>query len=143
MNFKLTGVIEEIKAVQEVSATFSKRELILHVPNERGESKWDDHFKIEFHKNSMSKLDDWSKGTTVEVSCSLRGKPWEKNGVVNHFTSIVGFDIAKVADIPVANNGNDAVNDFVNQGVGGAPNITQQPEDQGDNDDLPFDQGSR
>jgi len=89
---EVSGRVEFIGATQEVSATFSKRELVVTTSEQYPQS-----ISIEFNKCSL--LDKVNVGDDVTVGVNLRGRKWvNPQGESKYFNTIQGWKIDK-ADV--------------------------------------------
>jgi len=89
---EVSGRVEFIGATQEVSATFSKRELVVTTNETYPQS-----ISIEFNKCSL--LDKVNVGDDVTVGVNLRGRKWvNPQGESKYFNTIQGWKIDK-ADV--------------------------------------------
>ena len=91
---EVIGRVKVINPVQQVSATFKKRELVVTT-----EEQYPQHIMIEF---TQDKTD--TPGEQVKVSINLRGREWvNPQGETKYFNSIQGWRIEKMqAEAPAA-----------------------------------------
>jgi len=76
---EITGIIYQINDTVEVGANrFRKREFIVTIPDERGNTQYDQVVKFECIKDGCDKLDAFQKGDEVDVAFNLKGN--EHNG---------------------------------------------------------------
>lgn len=88
----ITGKIEKIGDVQNVSATFKKRELVV-----RTEEQYPQPLMIEFTQDKTSLLDNYKLGDQVTVSINIRGREWKSpQGDMKYFVSLQGWRIGGV-----------------------------------------------
>lgn len=96
---QVTGFILQIGQTVPVPTRngqpFQKRELILDASNyDRFTGrKIENYPSMEFTQNNCSKLDNFNEGDLVTVSFVLSGVKSEKDGQVNYFTHVKGYDI--------------------------------------------------
>ena len=130
---EIRGKVHEIGAVQQVTDTFKKRDLIVQYAEN---PQFVEYIRFEATQDRTAIFDNLNVGDEVEVSFNLRGRPWtNRDGVTSYFNSLVAWRVAKVMTEPVP---------------GGAPQGTQAPQtfnapptvdisaDDGKDDDLPF-----
>ena len=87
----LNGKIKAINEVQNVSASFKKRELVL-TTNEQ----FPQDILIEFTQDKCDVLNSYNVGEEVIVDINLRGREWiNPQGEVKYFNSIQGWRIQK------------------------------------------------
>ena len=115
---KVTGNIVKIGDVQNISASFRKRELVIKTAEQ-----YPQFVSIEFVQDNGGLLDAnfCTQGALVDVSINLKGREWEnpQTKEVKYFNSIQGWRIQE-AVVEVA--------------------VDAQSPDRGDNtdDDFPF-----
>ncbi|UYW00836.1 DUF3127 domain-containing protein [Flavobacterium agricola] len=139
---EISGRIKFIGQQQQITATFSKRELVVTT-----EEQYPQHILVEFTQDKCPLLDAYQVGEPVRVSINLRGREWvNPQGETKYFNSIQGWRIEKNQpagfEEPQYNNQpntNFAAPAFNNQG----PAINIEPAsfnsfDADDSDDLPF-----
>lgn len=96
---EVIGRVKVINPVQQVSATFKKRELVVTT-----EEQYPQHIMIEFTQDKTDLLNNYTPGEQVKVSINLRGREWvNPQGETKYFNSIQGWRIEKVqAEVPAA-----------------------------------------
>ena len=88
---ELNGKIKAINEVQNVSASFKKRELVL-TTNEQ----YPQDILIEFTQDKCDVLNSYNTGEDVIVSINIRGREWiNPEGEAKYFNSIQGWKINK------------------------------------------------
>lgn len=124
---EIRGKVHEIGAVQNVTDTFKKRDLIVSYAEN---PQFVEYIRFEATQDRVNIFDNLSVGEDIEVSFNLRGRPWtNKEGVTTYFNSLVAWRVTKLANtaIPAA-----------------APGLTEMPtpvdisSSGSDDDDLPF-----
>ena len=123
---EVLGKVKLINPVQQVSASFKKRELVVTT-----EEQYPQHILIEFAQDKTDLLNNYNVGEQVKVSINLRGREWTNpQGETKYFNSIQGW---RIEGAP--------------QAAGAPPMPPMPPADafeptsdinQEDNDDLPF-----
>ena len=98
---EVTGKVKVINPVQQISATFNKRELVVTT-----DEQYPQHILIEFGGGKSDLLDPYKVGEEVKVHINLRGREWvNPQGETKYFNSIQGWRIERVqgaAKIPPA-----------------------------------------
>ena len=89
---EVLGRVKLINPVQQVSASFKKRELVVTT-----EEQYPQHILIEFTQDKTDLLNNYNVGEQVKVSINLRGREWvNPQGEAKYFNSIQGWKIEKV-----------------------------------------------
>ena len=93
---EVIGKIKVINAVQQVSASFKKRELVVTTSEQ-----YPQHILIEFNQDKCDLLNQFKVGDEVNVSINLRGREWiNPQGDAKYFNQIQGWKISKITDAP-------------------------------------------
>lgn len=88
---EISGTIEKILPVQEVSASFKKREVVL-----RTEEQYPQPLIFEFAQDKTAELDGYNEGEKVKVSFDVRGREWKApTGDTKYFVSLRGWRIQR------------------------------------------------
>ena len=118
---EVTGKIKVINPVQQISATFNKRELVVTT-----DEQYPQHIMIEFTQDKTDLLNNYNQGEEVKVFINLRDREWvNPQGETKYFNSIQGWRIERpegAAKIPPA----------------AEPNIPPYNGNENEADDLPF-----
>ena len=87
---EIQGKIKLIKEVQEISATFKKRELILTT-----DEQYPQTLSVEFIQDKTDLLNNFKVDQSVKVGINLRGREWEnpETKELKYFNSIQGWRI--------------------------------------------------
>ena len=124
---ELTGTIEKIGDIQEISANFRKRELVL-----RTEEQYPQPIMIEFVQDKTSLPDQYNVGDKVTVGINIRGREWTSpKGEVKYFVSIQGWRIQAEQPAAAPSAPQSAPPTF---DAPETPDFSLDPQD----DDLPF-----
>jgi translation initiation factor IF-3 len=127
---EISGKIRLINPVQQVSASFKKRELVVTT-----DEQYPQNILVEFVQDKTDLLNTFQPGEDVKVSINLRGREWTSpQGELKFFNSIVGWRIEKMGATmgqpPVAQN---ISTQSVADGFEPATNFNEE-----EHDDLPF-----
>lgn len=123
---EVVGKIKHIGEIQQVSASFRKRELVVTT-----EEQYPQHILIEFNQDKCDILNSYKFQEDVRVGVNLRGREWvNPQGETRYFNSIQGWRIERTAapqsaTQQYANNQQPPAQQF-------QPQIGDEP------DDLPF-----
>lgn len=133
---QLNGIIKVIKPIQQVSATFSKREFVIET-----QEQYPQTIQLELHGDRVDIIESFTEGQEVECHINLRGRSWTNpQGEEKFFNTIVCWKI----QLP---NTNSAPQPQGQRSPSTAPTIPPvneqqfQPSSSGDgeeSDDLPF-----
>ena len=87
---EVQGSIKVIGEVQEISATFKKRELVVST-----DEQYPQTLSIEFIQDKTDLLNKFEVGQNVKVGINLRGREWEnpQTNEIKYFNSIQGWRI--------------------------------------------------
>ena len=84
---EIKGKVHEIGALQQVSETFKKRDLIIEYAEN---PTYPEFIRFEALQDKTSLFDSLKQGDDIEVSFNLRGRPWtDKTGKTSYFNSLV------------------------------------------------------
>ena len=124
---EVSGKVKVINPVQQVSASFKKRELVVTT-----EEQYPQHIMIEFTQDKSDLLNNVAVGDAVKVSLNLGGREWiNPQGETKYFNSIQGWRIEKMqAEAPVATHVQPIA---PSQAFEPATNFKEE-----EHDDLPF-----
>lgn len=94
---EVLGRVKMIGDVQQISATFKKREIVVTT-----EEQYPQHIMIEFTQDKADLLNQYNVGEQVRVSINLRGREWTNpQGETKYFNSIQGWRIERLqAEVP-------------------------------------------
>lgn len=93
---EIRGKVHEIGAVQNVTDTFKKRDLIVAYAEN---PQFVEYIRFEATQDRVNIFDNLSIGEEIEVSFNLRGRPWtNKDGVTTYFNSLVAWRVTKLAN---------------------------------------------
>ena len=124
---EVQGSIKVIGEVQEISATFKKRELVVST-----DEQYPQTLSIEFIQDKTDLLNKFEIGQNVKVGINLRGREWEnpQTKEIKYFNSIQGWRI----DLLENSNSDDELPPLDNL----SPFEPASETNDEDLDDLPF-----
>ena len=97
---ELKGKVHEIGALQQVSETFKKRDLIIEYAEN---PTYPEYIRFEALQDKTALFDSLKPGDDVEVSFNLRGRPWtDKTGKTSYFNSLVVWRINALTNTAAA-----------------------------------------
>lgn len=86
---QITGVIKVIKPIQQVSATFSKREFVIETNEQYVQT-----IQLELHGDRVDIIDSFTEGQEVECYINIKGRCWTNpQGEEKYFNTIVCWKI--------------------------------------------------
>ena len=89
---EIVGKIKHIGPDQQVSASFTKRELVITT-----DEQYPQHILTEFTQDKCDLLDPYKIGESVKVHINLRGREWvSPSGETRYFNSIQGWRIERL-----------------------------------------------
>lgn len=129
----VTGIIKRIGATQQVSNTFSKRELVITT-----QEQYPQHLSIDFTQNNCALLDVFQEGQSVTVDINLRGREWTSpQGEVKYFNTLQGWRISPTqAAAPATPDPLASQPSATSSAPSAAASVPSAEQD--DQDDLPF-----
>lgn len=87
----IIGIVHEIGALQQVSETFKKRDLIIEYAEN---PTYPEYVRFEALQDKTALFDSLKVGDQVTVHFNLRGRPYtDKAGKVSYFNSLVAWRI--------------------------------------------------
>lgn len=93
---EIKGKVHEVGAIQQVSETFKKRDLVVEYAEN---PSYPEYIKFEALQDKTALLDALKPGDEVEVSFNLRGRPWtNREGVTSYFNSLVVWRITALTN---------------------------------------------
>ncbi len=89
---QIKGTVKRVLKTQQVSATFSKREIHVEIPD----GQYPQTVSVEFTQDKTSLLDSVAVGQSVTIDINLRGREWTdpKTQEVRVFNTLQGWRIA-------------------------------------------------
>jgi hypothetical protein len=128
---EITGRVKVINEVQQVSASFKKRELVVTT-----DEQYPQHIIIEFTQEKTDMLSEYALGELIKVSINIRGREWvSPQGETKYFNSIQGWRIERmqVAAPAQPTYQTPPVTSSVTSPFEAAPSVIEE-----EHDDLPF-----
>jgi hypothetical protein len=123
---EIKGKVHEIGAVNQVSETFKKRDLVVEYAEN---PTYPEYIRFEAIQDKTSLFDNLKVGDQVEVSFNLRGRAWtNREGATSYFNSLIVWRITPLSNTAPASTPS-------------APAAVSAPVDVSTNqedDDLPF-----
>jgi len=123
---EVIGKVKVINAVQQVSASFKKRELVVTT-----DEQYPQHVLIEFNQDKCDLLNNYKVGESVKVDINLRGREWiNPQGEAKYFNQIQGWRISKTETVSTQS----AVETYEAKPIPSFEPVSKEE----DKDDLPF-----
>ncbi len=95
MAYELTGKVAEIFPVQEVSATFKKREFVVERSESGRDRVFTDYIKFQLLQDRVSLIDAYNVGDEIKVTFNIKGSKWEKDGRGGYITNLDAWRLEK------------------------------------------------
>lgn len=93
---QLKGIIKLIKPIQQISATFSKREFVIET-----QENYPQTIQLELQGDRVDIIDSFTEGQEVECSIGIKGREWlNPQGETKFFNTITCWRIT----IPTSEN---------------------------------------
>ncbi len=101
MAFEITGRLTEKFDTQNVSDKFKKREFVIEY-RDNPNSSFTEFIKFQLTQDRCSLADGFQVGQDVKIWFNLRGRKWEKDGVVNYFTNLEAWKMEAASAVPAS-----------------------------------------
>ena len=86
---EILGTIKVIKPIQQVSATFQKREFVIETTEQYPQT-----IQLELHGDRVDIIESFTEGQQVNVHINIRGREWvNPQGETKYFNTIVCWKI--------------------------------------------------
>lgn len=139
MNFELTGKLIVKNDIQQITATFQKREFVIETEENNAGRVFTDYIKFQLMQDKCTILDQYNVGDAIKVTFSIKGNKWEKEGNVNYFTNLNAWRIeggSTESIDPFADNA--AAQAQAEAAIYGGDSSSSSSSSDTNNDDLPF-----
>lgn len=138
---ELIGKLEEVRPAIQRTATFTVREFVLEVENQRN-AQWNDHILFQVSNNNVGLLDTFSVGQMIKVTFDIQGRRWTgQDGTQRVFNTLSAWRIESAENAQAAAPGQPATAPAPQPSAAPQTAPTTQPAQNGDIapvDDLPF-----
>jgi hypothetical protein len=89
---ELFGKLFLVKPIQEISATFQKREFVLVT-----EEQFPQYIQLELHKDRVDIIESFSLGDSLKVFYNIKGNKWTNpEGIDKYFSTLQAWKIEKI-----------------------------------------------
>lgn len=86
---KVTGTVKEVKDLEQISATFSKRSIIIVTDDQYPQT-----LEVQFTKNNIVRIDPIKVGMKLTIFVNIQGREWTSpDGSAKFFISLNGWKI--------------------------------------------------
>lgn len=100
MKFELSGVLyQKFDSIQR-TASFKVREFIVEHSEEINGKSIVNYIKFQCTQDRISLLDNLNPGDKINVTFSIRGSKWEKNGQISYFNNLDAWRIDPLSGEP-------------------------------------------
>lgn len=94
MAIEITGTIHKLFETKQVSAKFTKRELVIQTD----EGKYPQMLLVQVTGDKIAQLDGLHEGDTVKCALNLRGREWRSPaGEVKYFNTIEAWRVERTS----------------------------------------------
>ncbi|KUF38987.1 hypothetical protein AS361_03830 [Myroides marinus] len=135
----IQGRIKLIGHIQDISASFRKREVVVTT-----DEQYPQHIMVEFTQDKVSLLDGVQVGDFVKIDINLRGRSWQSpQGETRYFNTIQGWRLTQATNQPHMQDYQQSNSNY--QGQGSAVDAYHQQQQQGgyQNQQQGFNQGQQ
>lgn len=102
IDMELIGKLEEVRQAVQRTATFTVREFVLEVENQRN-AQWNDHILFQVSNNNVGLLDTFSVGQMIKVTFDIQGRRWRGNdGTERVFNTLSAWRIEAADNVQAA-----------------------------------------
>lgn len=129
MKGKVQGLIKQITPLNQISESFSERQVILDLPNDN--PQYPKELSVQFSNKSLESLVNFAPGMNVEIDCEVLSRSSKDGG--RYFTTCRGWRIQSVGATMPQNEPR-----FASQGLNNAAKQFGLEEVVVDDDTLPF-----
>ena len=91
---ELKGTVHSISELQAISDKFSKREMVLLIPDD----KYPQYLPITFGGKNADLIKGLTTGSDVSVSINLRGRLYVKDGIEKAFGTLEGWKVDVISE---------------------------------------------
>ena len=93
MSFELTGKLIEKFDIQQITASFQKREFVVEKTENASGREFTETIKFQLTQDRCDLIEKYEINTEIKVSFNIKGRKWEKNGNVSYFTNLEAWRI--------------------------------------------------
>jgi hypothetical protein len=99
---ELIGKLEEVRQAIQRTQTFTVREFVLEVENQRN-SQWNDHILFQVSNNNVGLLDSFTIGQMIKVTFDIQGRRWTgQDGTQRVFNTLSAWRIESAENAQAA-----------------------------------------
>jgi len=88
MNYEITGRLISKGEILTVTETFRKREFVIEAKEEISGREFVEYITFSLTQDRCASIDHYNIGDLLKVTFNIRGRRWEKDGVVKYFNSL-------------------------------------------------------
>jgi hypothetical protein len=122
MSFEIEGKLTKKYETENKSGSFQAREFVIEIES----GNYPQFVKFQLVQDRCSLIDDYQEGQGIKVHFDLRGREWQGK----YFTNLNAWRIERPSAA--------AVNSAPPAGNDSFPSASDEPNNMGDVDDLPF-----
>lgn len=89
MALEVTGRLFEKFDMQQISATFTKREFVIEISEQAANGMtYTNYASFQLANTQCSLIDNFQLGDMITVTFNIRGNKWERDGTVRYITNL-------------------------------------------------------
>ena len=93
MSFELTGKLIEKFDIQQITASFQKREFVVEKTENANGRDFTETIKFQLTQDRCDLIEKYEINTEIKISFNIKGRKWEKNGNISYFTNLEAWRI--------------------------------------------------
>jgi hypothetical protein len=98
MSFEINGKLVEKFEIQNVTASFKKREFVIEKTELTGGREFTEIIKFQLTQDRCDLIEPYQLNEEINVHFNIKGRKWEKDGRVGYFTNLEVWKIEKIAN---------------------------------------------
>lgn len=96
MNFEITGKLIEKYSTQQVTDRFRKREFVIEKRENSSFGEVVETIKFQLTQDKCDSIENLKNGDELKINFTIRGRKWEKDGLVNYFNNLEAWKVEKI-----------------------------------------------
>ena len=96
MSFEISGKLIEKFEIQNVTASFRKREFVIEKTESSSGREFTEVIKFQLSQDRCDLIDPYQLNDEIKIHFNIKGRKWEKDERVSYFTNLEAWRIEKV-----------------------------------------------